>query len=63
MFTETDISAINHQLNLMQAHTDAAEKCREKILMILAKQKKPISTGLGERIVAELNAKSMKKTA
>jgi hypothetical protein len=63
MLTETEIQTIKSRLQVVQAHKEAMEREIEGIMKILAKNQAPLKTGIGERAIAEREARISKKTA
>jgi hypothetical protein len=63
MLTSSDIETIKNELTIMQAHKEAMEKGMTRILGILDKKQEPKKTGLGEKAIAEREARMFKKTA
>lgn len=44
----------------MQAHKEAMEQAIQRIVMVLSKNQAPLKTGIGQRVVAEREARLQK---
>lgn len=60
MLTDTDTAYILNQLQVLQAHKEAMEQAIQRIMMVLSKNQAPLKTGVGQRVVAEREARLQK---
>lgn len=61
MLSEKQIEAINKELDMIKAHREGIDRAIERLEKVLSQNLVPKKTGLGQRAIAEREARMVKK--